>query len=512
MSRLFKNIIYNFSGRVIILVFGFFSVGYIFHELGEEVYGIMSFVFALDVVLLSSLNKGVSSTTIREISGNIEYDKKYVRSFVQTWSMICWAAYLLFVVVVYFLAPVLVKNWINIKTIDSETAVFMVRILGWSTLLNLPSSFYMSILNGMQRMEFPNLIKTLAGIFQRIGIIIILSKITSVSLVIYWIAFINVSTVLAGFIFSRRLLPIRSLLPIFSAEVLKKNIKFGLQMSLISIFSILQKQADKITISKLLPIGALGYYSFAFNNVANGMMISQAISRAAYPDLCDKYKNNSHEDLVKQFNKLQDFICYINVPVFLLIIFIAQPLFTYVFSAEVFTSLELPIAFLCFCFYMNGTLNLPYRLLLAVGRPEIAAKHVLYTFFITIPLTVLFVYFWGLNGAAIGLGSYFMIGYIYIVPKIFRECLRAPTYNFFIHLGKILFFTTITYGIGLTIIKGYRHTNLSHIVLVYLSATIIYFVISYFFIGNDLRKTINQHFSKYFNYVYYRFGSMTNQR
>ena len=81
MSKLFKNIIYNLLGQGIVLVVSFLAVKNIFNQLGAEVLGIIYFTAAINAVLTTVLDFGFSSSTVREVSGHFETDKKYVKDF-----------------------------------------------------------------------------------------------------------------------------------------------------------------------------------------------------------------------------------------------------------------------------------------------------------------------------------------------------------------------------------------------------------------------------------------------
>ena len=70
MSRLSKNIIYNLIGKVIPIVFSFFAVKYIFGRLGEDALGLIFFTLAMNTVLTTVLNRGISQTSTREVSSH----------------------------------------------------------------------------------------------------------------------------------------------------------------------------------------------------------------------------------------------------------------------------------------------------------------------------------------------------------------------------------------------------------------------------------------------------------
>jgi O-antigen/teichoic acid export membrane protein len=496
MSRLKQNILFNVSGKTLILLVNLFAARAIFHDLGSEQLGIVYFIIAFDAVLLSAIDKGVSLTTIREVSTRIASDRSYVIRYLQTWSGLAWLAFLALAAVVYFSAPLLVDRWINFSTIDSTTAVAAIRLLGCASLLSLPTSLYISIFNGLQRMAYSNLVEVLAAVSEKGGIILILTRGGTFFDIVYWISFCKVLIVFTGAFVSGFLLSFRAVLPLIKTSIVRKNLSFALQMTYISILGIFQKQVDKITISKMLPIGLLGYYSFAFNTVSRGILLSQAISTAAYPNLCDTFTNKDQAASKRLFHKLHEFICFLNVPVFVFLPFVSRPLFSYVFDPSVAESLQWPVVLLCLGFYMNGTMMIPYRMLLAAGRPEIAVRQNLIAFLVTVPLTVFMTMLWRLNGAALGWISYFLVAYAITVPAVFRHCLQEKTASFFRTLATIVALASLTYGIAILAMAYWAQQTLFASVALYLAASLVFAVSAYYFAGHELRATANRYFSK----------------
>jgi hypothetical protein len=145
-----------------------------------------------------------------------------------------------------------------------------------------------------------------------------------------------------------------------------------------------------------------------------------------------------------------------------------------------------------------------------VGKPEIAVRQNLYALCTTIPLTILLVIPWGMSGAAVGWASYFLLSYVYFVPRVFKHCLKIPTTVFYKHLFKVLLLAAVTYGSALLFLTLHDQPTVTHIALAYLCASIAFFAAAYFFIGKELRQTLNQYFSSSINSLYYRFGSAKN--
>jgi len=493
MSRLSKNIIYNLFGQGLLLVLGFVAVRYIFRQLGEDALGIIYFTAMMNAVLCAVLEMGICSTTVREVSGHFESDPNYIQELIRTFSLFYWGAYVLLGLAIYFLAPVLVEKWINLKTMDSATAIYVLRILGIASLVALPKSFYVSLLRGLQRMEFNNFIDVATSGFQQFGTTLILALGGNLLHVVYWFSACYILSIFTFFTASAHFFPMQALAPGYFSPVVKRNFSFASKMMSISIIASIHTQVDKLMISKLLPISAVGYYGVAYGSVSKGALLTGAISQAAFPSFSAMSKAGDRSRLMSQYRKLQDLLCYGIVPIFAAIPFALLPLFSYILNPGTARLLLLPTTLLCVGFYMNGTLNIPYVFSLAVGKPEIAARLNFYALFVVLPVTALLIYFFGLVGAGLSWVFYHIFAYSYGVPRMCRECMEIPVWKWYFHVFKIFVLVGLTYGVAwfsLDIISDYSILSLT---TAYVGATILFLTGSCFMIGEELRETLFSH-------------------
>jgi O-antigen/teichoic acid export membrane protein len=490
MSRVSKNIIYNLLGQGLLLVLGFVAVKYIFGSLGEDALGIIYFTVMMNAVLCTVLEMGICSTTVREVSAHLKSEPNYIRELIRTFSLLYWAVYALLGVAIFFLAPVLVEKWVNLKTMDPATAIYILRILGIASLVDLPRSFYISLFRGLQRMEFINFIDVASSALQQFGTILILALGGNLLRVVYWFAACYGFRIFIYLAVCSHFFTVQALVPGYSAGVIRRNLGFASRMMSISIMATIHMQADKLIISKLLPIGAFGYYGVAYGNVSKGTLVTGAVSQAAYPSFSVMFKAGDRTGLVSQFRKLQDLLCFGIVPIFAAVPFALLPLFSYLLNEQAARMLLLPATLLCLGFYMNGTVNVPYVFSLAVGKPGIVVRQNFYALFIVLPVTVLLIYYLGLTGAGLSWVFYHLFYYSYAVPRMCRECMEIPVWNWFWHVLRIFILVALTYGIAWITLGVIGNHSILLLTSAYVSASIAFLTGSYFMIGEELRGTL----------------------
>jgi O-antigen/teichoic acid export membrane protein len=490
MSRLSKNVVHNLIGQTLLILLGLIAVRLIFRRLGSDVFGVILFTQTVNLVLVAALELGISSTTVREVSSHFREDPGYVGSFIATASCIYWIAYILLAALILLFAPALVTKWINLRSLDAATAADILRILGLSALLALPRSLYGSLFRGLQRMAFPNIVDVATSALQQGGIILILAAGGRVFPVVDWFALVYALSILAYLVGSSRVVGWRALMPRYSGGIVRRNLRFSSYMASVSLLAAIHTQADKLVVSKLLPVSALGYYSFASSTVSRATVLTSSVAQAAFPVFSELFHVGDLGGLVRQYRKVQDFISYATVPIFAGIVFAALPLFTYVFDRAVAEQLLVPLVLICIGYYMNATLNAPYVFSLAVGRPEISAKQNFLALLITVPLTFVLVHYLGLIGAGLSWVVYHLFSYAYAVPRICRECIGMPVTSWYLNTGKIMALTVTVYGVAWIVVSALGPLSTLRLGVAYAVASVAFSFAAYFMIGPELRNSV----------------------
>jgi O-antigen/teichoic acid export membrane protein len=492
MSRVSKNILYNAFGQGLSIVLSFVAVKFIFRQLGQDALGIIYFTFTLNALLTAILALGINETTVREVAAFYENDPAYIRKLLQTASSFYWGLYFVAIAALYALAPWLVTKWINLDTLSPATATLVLRVLGIATLLALPRSFCASILRGIQRMEFINLIDVGGSALQQFGAILVLFLGGGLIEVTLWMA----ACYLIGLVFylgvCAHFFGARAFIPNVSTAVIHRNAGFTFRLAGITIFSMIHTQSDKAIVSKLLPLGIFGYYGLAYSAVSRGMLVTTSVSQAVFPSFSALHQQGDRDGLLHQYRKLQDLLCYATVPLFAAIPFAARPVFTFALNAQAAQMLLWPITFLCVGFCMNATLSVPYVFSLAVGKPQIAARSNYYALFAALPVTVLLVYKFGIAGAGFSWIFYHLFTYAYLVPRVCSECLDMPVVKWYIHVFRVFGLAALTYGGAWAIIALAGPFTVRSLALGYICASLAYVAAAYRLLGDELRATLRR--------------------
>ena len=490
LSRVSKNIVWNLTGQGLILVLGFFAVKFVFRQLGEDAFGIIYFSLIMGSVLCAVLELGLCSTMVREVSSHLKDDPTYIGDLIRTASFFYWSFYVLLALGVYFGAPFLVEKWVNLTTIDTSTATRALRILGIATALILLQRFYASLFRGLEQMQFSNAIDVGTLALQQVGTLAILFLGGGLIHVSCWLAVGYVLSILVYLFVSARYFSWQALIPKISLGVVKRNLEFSSRTASISALAIIHTQADKVILSKLLPIGIIGYYGVAYSLATRVGALAGAIPQASFPFFSALFKAGDRPALITHYRKLQDLVCLATVPIFAGVLFAAGPLFAYIFNEGVASKLFIPMAFLCLGSYMHGAISIPYFVSLAVGRPDISAKSNLLALIVVLPVTTLLIFFFGLPGAAFSWVFYHLFTYAYAVPRMCSECLEISTTQWYLHQGRILVLACITYGVAWFVPESVVPRSNFALVLAWLGSSIVFATGAYWLMGSELKAAL----------------------
>ena len=489
MSVLAKNIKYNLIGQAFVVLLGFISFKFIYQDLGEDALGIIYFTYLLSGVIASSLDIGLTKTTTREIAGNYN-DTGYITKLIQTFSLFYWLAYAVVIVFFILLLPYIVNSWINLTTMESQLAQYVLLILGITSLLAIPKMLMTSVFVGLQRMDINNAIEVAAAAIQQLGIVVLLVKGHSIIIVAYWIAALSVLKVLAYIYFIINLLSIDVLFPKFHKEVVVRVKSYTGKMMWVSLLLVIHKQFDKIVVSKFLPIGVMGIYSFAYASISKTSLITGAVAQAVFPSFSESIKQGELDQSRKLYFTLQDLLVFGTVPVFVSVAFFSTPVFSFLLDSEKAHDLQITVLLLSLYFYFHAIMRLVRTYIFAKGSPEPAIRADVISLFTVTPLTVLLVYYYGIEGAALSSVLYYIVMAAVIIPRVYFEEFKQPAITWLQSVLTAMLLVCFTYIPVGYIAYAYYADSVFLLLLFYIVASFAYGFFAINIVGEGLQKVL----------------------
>lgn len=429
VSPLTRNIFANFGGQAATTVIAFVTVPLFLRFLGPEGYGLVSILLVLQA-LTAVLDFGLSTTANREVTRYVAQARppEDRHDLVRTLEVFFYAVGVLLLIAFAAGSSWLATRWLTSPHFDASTVRTAVFVAGAAIAMRWPVALYQGILRGTEEHVVLNVVTSASNLIRGVGSILVLLFIARSVLVFYWwqLAFSALELVICLTAVGRYGQGFTGGGGRFRAPLLRDLWRFSASVGGMSLFALFLKQADKLIVSALLPLSALGFYNAA-SLASNGLSkVAQPVQAAVFPRLTHLHQQRDDRTLAQTFHRTVRAVAFLSAPLAALLMFNAHDvLLVWTQNAELAASARTALAILAAAMMFNSLMGVPFSLLLAAGLTRVplamnAAGALLLT-----PLTYVLVLRHGITGAAAG-WLLFNVLYFLIVPFVmFRHVLQG---------------------------------------------------------------------------------------
>ena len=399
------NIISNYIGQITIAILNFIFIPTYIKYIGIEAYGLIG-MFAVLQIALNTLDGGIIPLISREMSCYLGGSKplESLRNLLRTTEILCLIFGAIFISIVCLFADFLSTNWFIVEKLPSELIAQAIRIAVFVVALRALEDLYKGVLTGLQKQVVQNSLAVICAIFRFVGVIYALKYFdASIKTYYYWQLLSSVITTFAYIVVCYNSIPGMITQSHFKYEEIKNNLRFTIGSFSFALSSFINTQADKIIISKLLPLTEVAYYTLASSITNVLLMISHPVTLAFYPKIVTLRSQEQHESAVLNYHlncQIINLTC--GVAVFSLI-FYGECIIGYWTQNPELTTNVLPyVRLLALSMYIlinaNTNLLLPYIAGQPITSGKISGFGIILVFCSTLPL----VYYFKALGAAYG--------------------------------------------------------------------------------------------------------------
>lgn len=280
---LFRNTITSFLSQFLLLGLGIITMPYVVHKLGDSEYGIISIVLVF-IGYLSFLDLGIGWAVVKFVAEyNALNEKEQIKKVVETSMSIFLIVGLAVIMIVFFTSGYLVTVLFNISEDLHSASIIAFRLAAIGFLFNMLASIYGSVLNGYQRIDISNLIRTFYGLINILGSVFILYLGYGLIEVVCWNFSATVINFIILYIYAKRIDSSLSLKPLFQRETFRKILSFSFFTIVSRVGIQLIYNIEKAFISSFLPIKMLTHYIIPFNVASKITTISTILGSVIYP-------------------------------------------------------------------------------------------------------------------------------------------------------------------------------------------------------------------------------------
>jgi O-antigen/teichoic acid export membrane protein len=405
MSLLTTNILANYAGRGWVSAVSLIVIPFYVRFMGIESYGLIGFITTLQLGG-SLLHDGIATILNRELArlsglNNTGHQSKKV---LRTLEVICWALAIIIAVVFVLLAPLLASHWLKLQELSTSTVVTSIIAMGLALGLSLPYTMYIAGLMGLQRQALANVIGATTTTVRFVGSIVVLYFISpSVEAYALWqIPAALIQTFTAAF-FLHRVMPKSHAKAKFSRAVMMLNWRFGVGFSTGTALLLILLQADKIVLSKLLPLDLFGYYSLAWTLAISAIgLVADPIRDASFPQLARYVQIGERSGLADLYHGCCQIAGSVIIPVTVIIsLFSHEILFAWTRDPLIARNTGPILQLLIIGMAFQGLNALPKNLQLTYGWTRLMTGMNTVALMFFVPLVIVLTNLLGPSGAAI---------------------------------------------------------------------------------------------------------------
>ncbi len=370
--------------------------------LGTESYGLIGF-FVTTQILLQLLDLGLSSTLNREVARcSTAGDMQEARNLLHTLAVVYWAMAPVIAIIVFLVAPLLAKYWLQPEHLPQSTVINAIMLMGLSIACRWPSGLYGGALMGLQKIALLSSFGSIVATISSLGAICILAFVSpTIEAFFIWQASVGFVSVIVLRFITWREMNHGDRHSQFSLESLRRIWRFSAGMSAIAIAAAVLMQIDKVLLSRLLSLEDFGKYCLAWV-IANGLYVLLIpIFNVIYPRFTTLVAKGDTEVLMGLYRLVTRLLTSILFPLAVLVGVFAEDIL-YLWTRNESLAMEVaPIArLLLIGSAINGVMIFPYALQLAYGAIRMSLKICLILIIITVPMTVYLAQMFGTLGGA----------------------------------------------------------------------------------------------------------------
>lgn len=312
-----KNILVSYVSQIYVTLIGIVMVPFYVKYMGAEAYGLVGF-FAMLQAWFQLLDMGLTPTMARETArfNGGATDDISLRRLLRAMEGIFIGVAVLGCVAMMAASGAIATSWLKVQQLPLIEVQHAIMLMAIVVALRWVSGLYRSAINGFERLVWLggfNMFLATARFVMVIPLFIYLG--TSATLFFGYQVLLAVVEVAVLVWKTYRLLPplIGEHRPWQSAP-LRSVLRFSLSIAFASFVWILATQADKLVLSKLLPLTEYGYFTLVVMVAGGVMAVSGPVSGALLPRLSKLAAEGDDKGLLQLYRNATQLVAVMAVP------------------------------------------------------------------------------------------------------------------------------------------------------------------------------------------------------
>jgi O-antigen/teichoic acid export membrane protein len=415
-----RNSVLLFGLQVFARFLNFIATILLANYLGTELFGAYNYALALTTLFVPLADLGMDTFFLREIPRRVREETSQLLG-----SVLLSKAGITFLVLIFI---TIVAS--SLEPVGSERFGYIL-LAGGVVLLRAYWNTFSSLLRGLDRVQDETWMFALTRILEFAGILAALLSNADLSTVLALMLMMNgVAVVLTIAVVRGRFIPIAI---DRRRTTLVAVIRGGLPFALASIFTNIYFHFDTVLLAKMISDHAAGTYRAAYNLVIPLLMVSGAISAAAFPFLSQNFR--SQPEVVSRVIRTSiRLLTMVSLPTAIITTFVAPDIIAFLFApefAEAATTLAIVIWFLPIGFLTNF---FGHALGAMDDQPFVLRVNTVNLSF-NVVANIIFIPLYAQTAAAVITVATELIGLSLLYPRIRKSMSASPEPSRFLKMG-----------------------------------------------------------------------------
>jgi O-antigen/teichoic acid export membrane protein len=429
------NIAVNLGARVWSALMSFAFVPLYIRFMGIEGYGLIGLFVTLQAIF-SLLDLGLGLTVNREMGrrGSGVEVRRDARSLLRTLEAVYWVIGAAIGLTIALAAPLIARDWINIRTISLDEATRAIRLMGMAAFVRWPVALYLGALLGMQRQVAANAITAGGATLAGGGAVVVLWLVSpSTNAFFAWqiVAFGCQSAALR--VAAWRGLALADHRPRISFGLLRASAGFSAGIMGITLLSLILTQLDKLLLTRLLPLEEFGYYTLAAGIAGLLTAAGAAVETAVFPMLTAAVAQGDHARERELYHKASQGLAVLLMPTAVTVaLFSGELLTAYIGDSQVAANTGPLLGLLVIGQACLAAVYMPLSLQLAHGWTSLSFYKNIVAVILFVPLLLLLVPRFGAIGAALAWLALTLSYVLFEVPVMHRRLLQGEQWRWYL--------------------------------------------------------------------------------
>lgn len=433
------NTLANLGGRIWTVALAALLIPVYVRLLGIEAYALVG-ISATVLAIFGLLDLGMGAAFSREVSrlAASEASGQHQRDLLASFDVIYLFLTIVVAALIQLIAPYIATHWLSAQALDRASILAALRLIGLSAAFQFATAFYLGGLIGLERQILYNAITVTSSTIRGLGAVAVLVMLGgSVQKFFGWQLLMSVATAVVVVVTLHHIVDRGQGRGTLRFPLIRQVWRYAAGWTTNAVGTNLAGQADKLVLSRVLPLAQFGYYTMASTVAVLLWNIVVPVAVAAFPRFNRSIAAGDEDRLRNEYFHANQLLAIILIPVSAVIVFFPRDVLL-LWTRDPVLSAGLDRVMVVFAGGMTvaGLCNIALHLAIAYGWFRLPITITVIAAVVVVPIMIVAGRAYGTLGGAVAWAI--QTGAVMaLVPILHRRHLRGEATRWFVYCALL---------------------------------------------------------------------------